>query len=520
MHASVQFARRSVLSAIAGACVILSNFLSGIITARILGVSGTGEVAYIIWLISISGFIADLGLSPVVARYVPEMRGRGEYREADQLAGYLVCALVVCMLAVGIVTVVCLHVLPYVGFVRTTTFGKTALLISLAIFVYVFGGFAQYYLRGLQAFGKLARICGASLAIQVVGVVLGSLLFGTEGAVGGYIAGQIIPAVLALRLVRYAAPVERALWLRVRRYAVYAWAANIANAFVWARMEVFFLQQFWDSDAVGLFTVALMLTNLAAQGPTLLTTAVLSLLAEKRGKNDAESMRRIFSTGTRLIAALVLPACFGAAAVMPILIPFIFGPSFAPAIPAAILLVCVSALAVITLITTNLVNALERNDFLFSSSLFGAVFAVAIELLLVPRFGLMGAAVARAMIQLLMIACGCWFVTRRLGFALPMNALARLFAASVVSAATAALCVFVSRSPACLLVAIPAAGVVYILALRALNALPASDLVLLIAISDSLPKPLAGPSRAIVGFVGSSSTSTNLDLLQQQPPQR
>jgi O-antigen/teichoic acid export membrane protein len=520
MSTSIQFARKSVLSAIAGACVILSNFLSGIITARILGVSGTGEVAYLIWLISISVVVADLGLASVVARYIPEMHGRGESSEADQLAGYLVGVLIVCMLAVGIVAVVCLHLLPYVGFANSTAFGATPLLILLAILAYVFGQFAQYYLRGIQAFGKLARMCAASLAIQVIGVVIGSLLFGVEGAVGGYIAGQLAPAVLSLRLVWYAAPVEHALWLRVRRYAVYAWAANIANAFVWARMEVFFLQRFWDSEAVGLFTVALMLTNLAAQGPTLLTTAVLSLLAEKRGKNDVESIRKIFSTGTRLIAALVLPACFGAAAVMPILIPFIFGPSFAPAVPAAVLLVCVSALAVSTIITTNLVNALERNDFLFSTSLFGAVFAVAIALLLIPRFGLMGAAASRAMIQLLMIACSCWFVTRRLGFALPLNALARLFAASAVSAAAAAVCVLVSRSPACLLVAIPAAGVVYILALRALNALPVSDLVLLVAISDSLPKPLAGPARAIVGFVGSSSSLTNLDLLQQQPPQR
>jgi hypothetical protein len=65
------------------------------------------------------------------------------------------------------------------------------------------------------------------------------------------------------------------------------------------------------------------------------------------------------------------------------------------------------------------------------------------------------------------------------------------------------------------LVAIPAAGVVYVLALRALNALPVSDLVLLVGISDSLPKPLAGIARAIVGFIGSSSTLTNLDLAQQ-----
>ena len=192
-------------------------------------------------MLSISAIVVDLGFASVVARYVPEMRGRGECRQADQLAGYLVCILVAFMLALCVLTRVCLNLQPYFGFVGTTTFGSTSLLILMAIFVCagVLGLFAQYYLRGLQDFGS-ARICGAQLTIQVVCVMLGSLLFGVEGAVGGYVAGLIIPAAYALCLVRYAAPVETVLWLRVRRYAVYAWAANIANAFVWARIEVFF----------------------------------------------------------------------------------------------------------------------------------------------------------------------------------------------------------------------------------------------------------------------------------------
>jgi O-antigen/teichoic acid export membrane protein len=53
MQASVQFARKSLWSAIASAFVTLSSFLSSIIAARILGVSGSGEVAYVIWLMSV-----------------------------------------------------------------------------------------------------------------------------------------------------------------------------------------------------------------------------------------------------------------------------------------------------------------------------------------------------------------------------------------------------------------------------------------------------------------------------------
>ena len=84
MQASVQFARKSLWSAIASAFVTLSSFLSSIIAARILGVSGSGEVAYVIWLMSVGSVIIDLGLSAIVARYVPEMHGRGQHRQAGR----------------------------------------------------------------------------------------------------------------------------------------------------------------------------------------------------------------------------------------------------------------------------------------------------------------------------------------------------------------------------------------------------------------------------------------------------
>ncbi len=503
MKASVQFARKSLWSALASAFVTLSSFLSSIVVARILGVSGSGEVVYVIWLMSISAVVLDLGLSSVVARYVPEMHGRGQHGQADQLAGTLVLILVLAVLGLSALAFFALEfgVLP-VEALRVAV-GGSSLVVLLAIYVsvQVLGAFAQFYLRGLQDFGRLARLCGLSLILQLVCVAVGSVGFGIAGAVTGYIAGQIVPAVLALTLVRNAAPIEAALRSRIWRYGAYSWAANIANAFVWARIEIFFLQRFWDSHSVGLFAAALTLTNLATQGPMLLTTAFLPLLSERHGANDTAAMRNILSAGTRLLAALVFPACFGAAAVMPVLLPLVYGPDFADAVAPAIVLVCVSGIAVTTVIATNLVNALERSDFIFANSLSGAVFAIVLGFALIPRFGIMGATAARAGIQTGMIFVGCWFVVRRLNYPLPWRALARLLAASLGSAMIAGLCIVIWPSLPGFLVAVPAGCIAYLVGLRALQALPPQDLAVLLTICESLPKPLAAVSRRIIAFV-------------------
>lgn len=519
MQASVQFARKSLWSALASAFVTLSSFLSSIVAARILGVSGSGEVAYVIWLMSVGSVVIDLGLSAVVARYVPEMHGRGQHREADQLAGTLVLTLVIavigaCMFAflslkLGILSIEALR----------ATFGGSQQTILLATYVsvQVLGAFTLFYLRGLQDFGRLARVCGLSLVLQIICVALGSYWFGVLGAVSGYIVGQVVPALLALTLLRHAAPIDVGLRARIWRYGTYSWAANIANAFVWARIEIFFLQRFWDSHSVGLFAAALTLTNLATQGPTLLTTAFLPLLSERYGAKDTAAMQNILSAGTRLLAALVFPACFGVAAVMPVLLPLLYGPDFAPAILPAMVLVSVSGIAATTLIATNLVNALERSDFIFANSFVGALFAVALGLVLVPRFGLMGATAARASIQAGMIIIGCWFVARRLHYPLPWRTLGRLLAASLCSAGIAGLCIAVWPSLAGLLVAVPAACVAYLIGLRILQALPPEDLAVLIAICKSLPKPLEAMFSRILIFLQRTPAWQDSRLMPDAP---
>jgi O-antigen/teichoic acid export membrane protein len=202
---------------------------------------------------------------------------------------------------------------------------------------------------------------------------------------------------------------------------------------------------------------------------------------------------------------------------MPVLLPLLYGPDFAPAILPAMVLVCVSGIAATTVIATNLVNALERSDFIFANSFAGALFAIALGFVLVPGFGLMGATAARASIQAGMLIIGCWFVVRRLHYPLPWRTLGRLLVASLFSASAAGLCIAVWPSLAGLLVAVPVACVAYLIGLRILQALPPEDLAVLIAICGSLPKPLGVTVGRILMFVQRTPVWQDSRLMPDEP---
>jgi O-antigen/teichoic acid export membrane protein len=485
-----RFVRNSSLGALAGASITLGNFISAVMAARILGAEGIGAVSYALWLALSIAPVVECGAASAVSRYVPEMRGRGQEVAAEHLAAYLARVLVCStLISVAAIVVVDLEVNGWIGSasgaerVVRTLFGSIfyALpgLLACYVVLQVLSAFGYSYLRGKQQFDRVAWLAVLSAALQIVCVTGGSLYFGAAGAVGGYLAGLIVPAITASKVLIGGTKVEPDLAKRVRRYSAYAWAANIANAFVWARIEIFFLAYFWGDSTVGMFAVALALTNLATQPPLLMTSGVLSLLSEKSGRRDTDGIETAYSSGTTLLAALVLPASFGMAAIMPALLPLLYGNDFSAAIPAASIMVCAAGISVANIMATNLVYALERSDFVFYTSLLGALFAILCGLLLVPTFGLMGGAMARATIQLLMVAIGSWFVWHRLGYRLSIPSLARVLAASLISAAVAALAVRIMPAPVCLLIAIPAGVLTYLLALAVLRALPARDVKIL-----------------------------------------
>jgi O-antigen/teichoic acid export membrane protein len=256
---------------------------------------------------------------------------------------------------------------------------------------------------------------------------------------------------------------------------------------------VFFLNRSAGSTAVGLFTVGLTLANLASQGPMLLTTGLLPYFAQNFGRGALAELREAYAVATRVVAFLVFPACFGMAAVLPVLLPMLYGQAFADAVPAATILVLAAGIGSTASVGSSVVMAVDRSDFIFLSGLIAALLSVAAGFTAIPAFGLIGAAWARAAIQVSAVAFGTWFVFYRLRLSLPFRDLAKLLLAAALSGAAARACLLLVPSTMSLLVALPAGAAVYIVSIRLLRALPAGDINRL----RGMIRPLPAPFRAI-----------------------
>lgn len=504
---SHRFARNSLFSTVAGVSTALAGLVSSVVVARTLGVEGAGTVTFAIWMTSLMVAVVDLGAGPTLARYLPELASRRENDLMERLkvfvarpfaAATLLAFVSVALFAAWrweqVPSTVRAHLDPR----HSAGFWILAGLLGL---LQAFAAFELAHLRGLQEFRRAAFLTIGSLALQVAGVTIGSANFGVVGALAGYCAGSLVPAFAGLRHTKGDSRIPPDLRRRVVRYASYAWAAGLASAFVWSRVEIFFLERSWGLESVGLFTVGLTLSNLAAQGPMLLTGGLLPYFSERFGRGDAASIRKAYATGTRVLAFLAFPACFGLAAVMPAVVSIVYGPAFAGASPAATVLVAAISMGAISSVGSHLVSGADRSDFVFVSGLVGAALSIATGLTLIPAFGLVGAAWARAGTQALLVGWGMFFITRRLDVPVPLGDLARLLAAAALCAAAARLTMELCSGVLALPLAISAGILVYGLLVRLLGALPQADVDQLGSLCGRLPGLLRSTTQRLLALV-------------------
>jgi O-antigen/teichoic acid export membrane protein len=343
-----RFARNTAYSTVAGACYSLGAFATSIIVARLLGVHGAGTVALAMWIVTVTVAITDLGVFACLTRFLPELTHNGQRKESIALTSFLFRPFWIAVVS-AFAVYASLALWSPLEPVTRYVFGVDGeplmwLLIGSVCLAQSFGTFMQGVWRGMQEFDKAARVVVASVGLQLIAVTIGSILFGPLGAVAGLLAGQVVPALLCFTIARQHSSTSEEMRRRAVRHAAYSWAGSLASTIVWSRVELAFLNSYFGTEQVGLFSVGLTLATMAVQVPILLTGGLLAHLSEHYGRKNFQVLRDVTTRGTRILAFLVLPMCFGMAAILPELLPLIYGNAFSAAAPAGAVLVASAAL--------------------------------------------------------------------------------------------------------------------------------------------------------------------------------
>jgi O-antigen/teichoic acid export membrane protein len=221
---------------------------------------------------------------------------------------------------------------------------------------------------------------------------------------------------------------------------------------------------------------------------------VQPVLARIRARDSAEALRDAYRSLVRIAWLVLMPAGVGLVVLSPRLIAALY-PRYAVGAPlASFFVACVFAEALLHVAPLVMMTA-ERYRAVLLSRLFGLLSVPAL-LLLMPRYGMAGAALAVGVVRLLPALFATLYTSRRMGLPLPLRFGGRVLLACAAFALPLFLLLgggpgpaFDPRQPAQLLALLPLFGLslvgaaIFVLALRATGGLEPDDRRRLLALN-------------------------------------
>lgn len=469
-----RIARSGVWSVLAAGSTAAAAFLVSIIVGRSLGPAALGEYSVVVMVLRLVPNVLAVGIPAAITRFVAEKEGAGQDAATRgvfhlgrriHLIGFPVPAALVAL---------------WLWQAKGHTLLAAAVFVGLII-VLIDRDY-QALLAGLRRFRALSAAAAAGAAVQIAAAV-GGLVLGLpwQGFVLLFVAATVVGHLLLLAVSRSSlarmpapqlGPADRSRFLRFAGIMI---LTITANEIVWGRIELLFLDWLGTGEEAGLYAAGLRLAGLSVLVPLVAARALMPEFSWLRANGRDDELARVYPRVCILLAAVSAPLAIGGAALAGPLVVTVYGPAFGGAATAAMLLLAGTFVNALTGPASAAVLTGPRPRLAAEVGLAAVVVNVLLDVLLIPPFGPIGAAVGTVSAQMLGVAVGIVYAWRWLGLRYPVGPVLRIVGAAVACGAVAAFVEARTDGFGGLLAAVAAGAVVYAVALPLSRAVSLSD---------------------------------------------
>ena len=380
---------RAIVSTVAATSVILGcGLITGLIAARSLGPAGRGELAAIVVWTNVLLYAGTFGLPEAVAYFAAaEQSARARIWITAQAWG-AVLGVAITIIGWWLIGIVMSDAPLRAEATRWfLVFFAVPCLGSLCAGSWLQGsGFVHRFnisrssVHVVNAAGTVALAAFGSTRVEYFAAVL----------LVGNAAGWLVGAALGPGAQAFTTLPSRDLAGRMLRYGIRVQMGNWSNAAT-VRLDQLLLSIFASAASLGLYIVAVTYANVLMVIAGSATLVMLPQMVRQRhdgtGREFLERWyRRIF--WTTMAGAIAM----GASAVY--IVPLLFGPSFAGAVALVLVLVPATIVLSMNVVFSTALRGAGRPDVASTAEVAGLVVTCGALALLLPRYGVYGAATA------------------------------------------------------------------------------------------------------------------------------
>jgi O-antigen/teichoic acid export membrane protein len=376
-----------------------AGYFFKIYLARTLGAEALGLYALGMTIIGFVGLFNSLGLPMAAARFVAAYCARGDYMQLGSfLRGSLGLLTAVNVLLVGVVLLVgpwlTLH------FYHTPKLSPYLWAFAAIMLLGVLNMFLGQVMAGYRDVAR--RTFVTHFTGTPANIFIAVLLIGLGFGLTGYMAAQVISALLVFCLLGAAVwkmsptATRNGSGLQIKREVVTfsAVAYGIASLqFLLAQSDKIVLGYYLDAKHVGIYAVAMTLVGFVAIALDSVNQIFSPMISELHAAENHAVLQRLYATLTKWVVALTIPLALSMIVYARHLM-LIFGPSFEPG-ATVVMIGAVGQLFNCAVGSVGFLLLMSGNQAqLMKIEAVSATLMVGLNIFLVPRFGIAGAAIA------------------------------------------------------------------------------------------------------------------------------
>lgn len=402
------FSRALVWLTISEIIFNLSGYAIHSAVGRILGPADYGRYSLIVTLTTMIIILIGNGIPTAMSKYLAEIM------ESDpaRILGIKRKAMRMQMILMSAVTVAFFLASPLIAWLlRDPSLTPLFQLSSLIIPAFAAASFYFYYYTGLHFF-RLQAILKITRAIARAAFIIGlAYCFGVQGAVSGYITAPLL--VFGIALIadillthRYfpetTSDTSKTLDFSGKKIFLYAWPLTLFLLFyeLITTIDLYLVKALLGSDALtGIYNAAITVSRIPYYLFYALTIILLPAISKTTAERNQKETEHLVNKSLRLLVLLLFPMVTLLIAYTPQILDLFYGAQYAAAaVPMRIFTVGVGFLTVFYVLSFAL-NGAGLVKIPMKLALSGLASSIALNLLFIPRFGLVGAAGATTIVS-------------------------------------------------------------------------------------------------------------------------
>jgi O-antigen/teichoic acid export membrane protein len=425
-----------------------TGLLTSVFIARSIGPADFGRYSYLVWLTGILMVVATNGLTTSGIRFVSESLGRGSREDASKVHGWLRRRQYVCL---ALVVVAYLLTAP---FFRPAGWNATDLYF-LAVLVLAGAIAKALFLFGIsiaKGYGRFDIEAVSSVVVSVLNVAAVLVLAAMHAPLVAYlllfVTSNVLYAAVAAFMMRRGGIVaahgalEGGLLRRIRQHLGWTIVLTVSGQFSNKSVETYLLNALIGPAEVGFFTIAAALTrggiDLLCSG---LTTVLMPSMAHAFGAGGHRRVNTILSESVRYFQFLGFMLAGIGIFWADVAVRIMYGPKYEAVISLLRIMVAVGGLTLAEAAFGALLSTTDNQRLRASLSIISIFASTVAALIMIPKFGLMGAVYGHAISRLATFAYTVSRIMRAMQVEMPWRELGRLFLAALLAAVVPALMV-------------------------------------------------------------------------------